>query len=129
MVERESIEVDWCPDCHGIWFDAGELELLAGKAGRELPPGALGREPAQAPREKRRRCPRCRRKMRKAETGAEPPVLIDRCDAHGVWLDAGELGALMRELAPAGSAVDPVASFLGESFQHASASRGQADRR
>jgi Zn-finger nucleic acid-binding protein len=23
-----SLELDWCPTCHGVWFDAGELQRL-----------------------------------------------------------------------------------------------------
>jgi predicted RNA-binding Zn-ribbon protein involved in translation (DUF1610 family) len=30
LVERQhgSVTVDECPDCHGFWLDAGELELI-----------------------------------------------------------------------------------------------------
>ena len=28
VVEHEHIELDYCPDCAGVWFDAGELDLL-----------------------------------------------------------------------------------------------------
>jgi len=30
VVEYEKIELDLCPDCRGMWFDHGELELLIG---------------------------------------------------------------------------------------------------
>lgn len=37
MTERRSIEVDYCPDCRGVWLDRGELdkliELAAGPGG------------------------------------------------------------------------------------------------
>ena len=26
----ENVEIDRCANCHGVWFDAGELELLTG---------------------------------------------------------------------------------------------------
>jgi len=29
IVEYERIELDYCTNCSGVWFDAGELELLA----------------------------------------------------------------------------------------------------
>jgi hypothetical protein len=29
--EYHGIEIDRCPECHGIWFDAGEAELLIDK--------------------------------------------------------------------------------------------------
>lgn len=28
MSERRSIEVDYCPDCRGVWLDRGELDKL-----------------------------------------------------------------------------------------------------
>ena len=31
--ELDGIEIDRCVDCGGVWLDAGELELIAGRAG------------------------------------------------------------------------------------------------
>jgi uncharacterized protein len=28
MTERQGIEIDYCPDCRGIWLDRGELDKL-----------------------------------------------------------------------------------------------------
>ena len=28
VAEHQRIEVDYCTKCSGVWFDAGELELL-----------------------------------------------------------------------------------------------------
>jgi uncharacterized protein len=28
MSEKQGIEIDYCPDCRGIWLDRGELEKL-----------------------------------------------------------------------------------------------------
>lgn len=56
-------------------------------------------------------CPMCAQPMRR--TLAAPSVEVDCCDAHGVWLDLGELEALGQHLAvrqvPAAPA--PVAGF------------------
>lgn len=114
VVERESIEVDWCPGCHGVWFDAGELELLAEKAGRRLDPGMIGR-PAGRVREAKRRCPRCRRRMEKVAPAGDVGPLLDRCKAHGLWFDAGELGLLMQQL-EGQSDEAAVVNFLNETF-------------
>ena len=119
VVERESIEVDWCPGCHGVWFDAGELELLAEKAGKKLAPGMIGR-PVGKVREPRRRCPRCRRKMEKVAPADDRELLLDRCKAHGLWFDAGELGSLMRQL-EGESEEAAVVTFLDETFARPSA--------
>jgi uncharacterized protein len=29
---REGIEIDYCPDCRGVWLDRGELDKLIEKA-------------------------------------------------------------------------------------------------
>lgn len=28
MTERQNIEIDYCPDCRGIWLDRGELDKI-----------------------------------------------------------------------------------------------------
>lgn len=28
LTERQSVEIDYCPECRGIWLDRGELEKL-----------------------------------------------------------------------------------------------------
>lgn len=127
VVERDGVEVDWCLSCHGIWFDADELELLAEKAGRDLRPAVLGHAPADKVTEQSRRCPRCRRKMAKVEVPGGSKVIVDRCAEHGVWFDAGELGAVMSELAGDDESIGHVVRFLGETFRQSAAANGRAE--
>ena len=28
MADRQGVEVDYCPQCHGVWLDRGELEKI-----------------------------------------------------------------------------------------------------
>ncbi len=114
ILELEGVEVDYCPKCRGTWLDAGELELIAERAGAK--PGRLHGALHAAGEGTRggRKCPRCRRKMRLVRIG-EPAVELDRCPAgHGLWLDAGELGTIVREYTEAGDAA--LAAFLGGLF-------------
>lgn len=39
MTERSGIEIDYCPDCRGVWLDRGELDKLiqAGKTQQPEP--------------------------------------------------------------------------------------------
>ena len=63
-VTYDDIEVDFCPECQGIWLDSGELELLIGDA------QLLTFSPARAEiSEKRRRCPICSVRMNKQSIG------------------------------------------------------------
>jgi Zn-finger nucleic acid-binding protein len=32
MTERQSIEIDYCPNCRGVWLDRGELDKLVVQA-------------------------------------------------------------------------------------------------
>lgn len=129
VVEREGIELDWCVECGGLWFDEGEMELLGEKAGRQLEAEDLGRWAGNASEIGERRCPRCPRRMERLTlppretSGDATPIEIDRCPDHGVWLDRGELGRIMRRLAPRPttsrrSDTDEglMMSFLGETF-------------
>ena len=75
VVERESIELDWCLSCRGFWFDEGELELLAEKTGRRLEPEDVGHGSSESGPGKSRKCPRCKRRMERKAVGARDPVL------------------------------------------------------
>ena len=38
MADRSGIEIDYCPDCRGVWLDRGELDkLLASEASQPRP--------------------------------------------------------------------------------------------
>lgn len=32
MTERKGIEIDFCPDCRGVWLDRGELDKILEKS-------------------------------------------------------------------------------------------------
>jgi Zn-finger nucleic acid-binding protein len=91
-LELEDVEIDYCPDCGGIWLDAGELELLLkepDKAKSLLDSFRIDSESG----EKIWKCPICDKKMQKIVVGSSKPVLlIDKCRrGDGLWFDKGEL--------------------------------------
>jgi Zn-finger nucleic acid-binding protein len=45
---RESIEIDHCPQCRGVWLDRGELDKIIERAAPAVA-GAVGPSPASAP--------------------------------------------------------------------------------
>jgi len=97
VLELEGIEVDHCLDCGGVWLDAGEAELLVGPAGQDGLLHRLLHDVTAQPREKKRPCPICGKRMIKTAFGElEPPLILDRCPSgHGIWFDAGELHRLL----------------------------------
>lgn len=125
VIEHEKIELDYCTRCLGVWFDAGELALLLESLDLEV--GEFNIEDIMALPEKRaaeekRRCPLCRKKMRKASIGHAPEVIVDICPrAEGLWFDGGEVGQIIKQLLDKPSAredaPDRVVTFLGEVFQ------------
>jgi len=42
MTERQGIEIDYCPQCRGVWLDRGELDKIVERAAGEA---AEDREP------------------------------------------------------------------------------------
>ena len=31
LVDRNDVEIDYCPNCHGVWLDTGELDKVIKK--------------------------------------------------------------------------------------------------
>ncbi len=74
-----------CQRCNGLWVQEAMLvarlaEATAGRTGAQLE--LRGMSSGQ-----RRRCPACDQRM--DVVGLET-VVLDRCTAHGLWLDRGE---------------------------------------
>jgi len=40
MTERLNIEIDYCPQCRGVWLDRGELDKIIERSVREIAPSA-----------------------------------------------------------------------------------------
>lgn len=38
LSERQNVEIDYCPQCRGIWLDRGELDKLLDKAAAQQGP-------------------------------------------------------------------------------------------
>jgi len=114
VVERDGIEVDYCLACRGLWFDSGEVELLAEKLELEAP---LLSGPVIESDEKPRRCPRCDLRMKKIQV-AGLDMVADGCpNGEGLWLDRGELRTVLsRSTAGSTEGTSAVVSFLGEVF-------------
>lgn len=36
MSDRQGIEIDYCPDCRGVWLDRGELDKIIERSNQEL---------------------------------------------------------------------------------------------
>ena len=46
MSDRQGIEIDYCPNCRGVWLDSGELDKLIDRsAGTQSPPAYAPPQP------------------------------------------------------------------------------------
>lgn len=54
MTDRSGVEIDYCPQCRGVWLDRGELDKIVERA---VPPVQL-QEPAREVRRDELREPR-----------------------------------------------------------------------
>jgi Zn-finger nucleic acid-binding protein len=95
-LELAEIEIDHCLACGGIWLDRGELEALIGSPD-QAHQAVHSLVPTPMPRERRRRCPLCDKRMDKVAVGSSrPEVLVDRCpQGEGLWFDRGELRQIL----------------------------------
>jgi uncharacterized protein len=106
ILEVDGVELDFCLDHHGVWFDHDELlqlfaradapqELLELEARLMEPAAATQARRASANRSKggKRRCPRCAIRLQEVMLGRGP--IIDSCPrGHGLWFDPGEVQQL-----------------------------------
>jgi hypothetical protein len=121
VVEYQKTELDFCANCHGVWFDAGELELLlekTGSGGEITYLHSLLQSKEATTTEKKRRCPICRRNMKKVNAGNGRGVLIDACGrGDGIWFDGGEVDQvvlILAERSHPGAGHGHVFSFMKE---------------
>jgi len=125
IVEYHDIELDYCTNCCGVWFDAGELELLlesAGLGGTKAFLDSVLSAGAAGAAEKKRRCPICNLKMKKNFVDRPSQTLVDICpDRHGIWFDGGEferlLGSLAEERPGTNAAFEKLLDFFKETFK------------
>ncbi len=58
MTDRSGVEIDYCPQCRGVWLDRGELDKIiersAPQAASSYPSGGYDRGYQERPRKKKR---------------------------------------------------------------------------
>ena len=125
VVEHDNVELDYCTDCNGVWFDAGEMDLLLQSIDIDSG-GYLIKDMLNAPEtessERKRKCPICGSKMKKTSTGKNRRILVDVCpQGDGLWFDGGELTQLLKQLSAredeGSESQRQVIAFLGNVFK------------
>ena len=92
QIEFEGTEIDRCVICKGIWFDAGEIEVMRDKeaaAAIDTGDARIGKESNAIDRYQ---CPRCNGSMVRVVDPQQRHIWYETCGScHGSFLDAGEL--------------------------------------
>jgi Zn-finger nucleic acid-binding protein len=90
--------IDRCDECLGLFFDPNELEYLLEATVANV--FTINRSRLDSINTVMRagdygvtyiKCPVCGKIMNRVNFGTKSGVILDRCKAHGVWLDGGEL--------------------------------------
>ncbi|MCK4678399.1 MAG: zf-TFIIB domain-containing protein [Bacteroidales bacterium] len=124
ILELHQVEIDYCPDCKGIWLDTGELELLI-EDETEKKRLLNSFKKQEHTKEKLYRCPVCNKKMDKVLLDDEgDPVMIDKCKkSHGLWFDKNELYLLL-DKSNAGKD-NKVLNLLNDMFNYETGTKGE----
>jgi PAT family beta-lactamase induction signal transducer AmpG len=87
----DGAEIDRCSDCHGLWFDAGEVDKLRNReaaAAIDVGDPAVGKARNLIDHY---RCPRCGGEMNRLVDPQQTHIWYEECeDCHGAYFDAGE---------------------------------------
>ena len=94
-------DLEQCPTCHGIWFDAGELDRLKTRMNddvrwKEIDLAAYAARTQFKPT--KLACPACGRALCDLRFD-DTRIQLEFCPAcHGVWLDKGKLERILHHL-------------------------------
>ena len=96
-VTHDNITIDRCSHCEGLWFDADEAFQLRDIGGGEKldtgDPGEGWKWDSRADIN----CPRCGQEMEKAADPQQTHIWYERCQDHGMFMDAGEFKDFNKE--------------------------------
>lgn len=84
------VVIDRCSNCHGIWFDIGEAEIVKDKWMSDFIDSGdpkVGKEHHEI---RDIDCPRCGKPMQHLSDPTQPHIGYEACNEHGMYFDAGE---------------------------------------
>jgi len=97
QINKEGIEIEFCPKCLGLWLDHGELYQLMETSFQETK-----EEMTPSPgNTSERNCPKCHLQLSRHPFHLQIPTLVDSClKCHGFWLEHGEFDEITEALTP-----------------------------
>lgn len=90
-VTYQTVELEQCSYCQGLWFDAQEVEILKTVAGAEAIDTGDPKVGDEYNQTDEVLCPHCQTQMTKMVDAEQSHIHFEKCPVcYGVWLDAGE---------------------------------------
>lgn len=100
IVLQPPLTIERCGTCCGLFFNPGELEHVLDAQTNPIVVidyqqiDVLASDVSAQGAIRYRKCPVCAERMSPWNFGGRSGVILDRCGAHGFWLDGGELRRL-----------------------------------
>ena len=93
----QSLEIDQCFVCGGVWFDKGELDKYTTEKITIINAPSIGKTLDKEMNAKEGNCPKCSVAMKKTPYDKEPSITLDVCEkCKGIWLDSTEVDRVER---------------------------------
>lgn len=90
-IVHDTIEIDRCDQCGGLWFDMLELDRLRKQKGSAQLDTGDARAAADHNRQTKVECPRCHTPMIPMVDLQQSHIWYESCSVcYGKWFDAGE---------------------------------------
>jgi Zn-finger nucleic acid-binding protein len=92
QIDYEGTEIDRCTICSGIWFDAGEIDVLKDKKAATAIDTGDAKTGKRSNTTNSYQCPRCSGAMVRVVDSKQTHIWYETCGScNGSYLDAGEL--------------------------------------
>lgn len=98
--------IHMCPNCEGAWYPSYALCQVTdlGRdaiASTNLAPALVADQLEKIDLDAPVKCPECQEEMHRSSYRLAPEIQLDECPEHGMWLDDGELGVVLEQIATA----------------------------
>ncbi len=112
--ELESIEIERCNTCFGLFFNHGEIKKILDSSVKNI---SINRKLIDNLNKDRSQdntnfsyidCPVCKKKMNRRLFGYKSGVIINHCIDDGIWLNNGDLTHLMEWKKAGGELLDEI---------------------
>ncbi len=103
IIDLAGVELDYCYECNGIWFDKGEIEVFQNAVSdldvcRRMQEvlNDLSQINGKTERSHYLCCPVCLQRMSQKKFADVSDIILDQCAEHGTWTEKEDLAGILR---------------------------------